>query len=244
MLIVATVVGGLVLGAVMAWLYCRVQVSACEAKLTGLLETSSRLESVNAQLTASNSQLSIENVQLSTSLAEKQQSFEAQVAQLRQNEDMLKDSFARLAKDALDGNSKSFLDLARVKLGEFEQTAKGDLDLRKQEVAALVKPINETLSRFDQTVKDLETRVTRDVEIALLDAQTAYQRLDLTNQLLAQSTDALDLAQQRYDLGLSSIVELTQAQLNKTEAEIAAATARYDYQARLAALRFQTGALK
>jgi outer membrane protein len=95
-----------------------------------------------------------------------------------------------------------------------------------------------------QTVKDLENRVTRDVEIALLDAQTAYQKLDLTNQLLAQSTDALDLAQQRYDLGLSSIVELTQAQLNQTRAEIEQATARYEYQERQSALRYQTGDLK
>jgi outer membrane protein len=99
-------------------------------------------------------------------------------------------------------------------------------------------------SAEQQTVKDLENRVTRDVEIALLDAQTAYQKLDLTNQLLAQSTDALDLAQQRYDLGLSSIVELTQAQLNQTRAEIEQATARYEYQGRQSALRYQTGDLK
>ena len=38
-------------------------------------------------------------------------------------------------------------------------------------------------------------------------AITAFQRLALTDQLAAQTTDALDLAQQRYDLGLSSIVE-------------------------------------
>ena len=80
--------------------------------------------------------------------------------------------------------------------------------------------------------------------VAWLDAQTAYQRLDLTNQLLTQATDALDLAQQRYNLGLSSIVELTQAQLNKTRAQIEQATARYEYQARTAALRYQIGDLK
>jgi hypothetical protein len=39
-------------------------------------------------------------------------------------------------------------------------------------------------------------------------------------------------------------VELTQAQLNKTRAEIEQASARYDYQARMAALRYQTGSLK
>jgi outer membrane protein len=99
-------------------------------------------------------------------------------------------------------------------------------------------------SAEQQTLQDLENRVTRDVQITWLDARTAYQRLDLTNQLLAQASDALDLAQQRYDLGLSSIVELTQAQLNQTRAQIEQATARYEYQGRDAALRFQIGSLK
>jgi outer membrane protein len=95
-----------------------------------------------------------------------------------------------------------------------------------------------------ERVRDLENRVTRDVRMALLDAQTGFQRLDLTNQLLDQATQAEELAESRYNLGLSSIVELTQAQLNKTQAEIEQASARYDYQARTAALRYQTGALR
>lgn len=95
-----------------------------------------------------------------------------------------------------------------------------------------------------QSLRDLENRVARDVRIAWLAAQTAFQRLALTDQLLAQASDALDLAQERYDLGLSSIVELTQAQLNQTRAQIEQATARYEYQARTAALQFETGALK
>ena len=102
---------------------------------------------------------------------------------------------------------------------------------------------NFRLSVAEQTVRDLENRVARDVRIAWLNARTAFERLDLTNQLLAQATDALDLAEQRYNLGLSSIVELTQAQLNQTRAQIEEATARYEYQAHSAALRFQTGAL-
>jgi outer membrane protein len=96
----------------------------------------------------------------------------------------------------------------------------------------------------DQTARDLENRVARDVTQAWVQVRTGFQRMDLSNQLLAQATDALDLAQQRYNLGLSSIVELTQAQLNQTEAQIAVATARYDYQARSAALKFQAGLLR
>jgi outer membrane protein len=99
-------------------------------------------------------------------------------------------------------------------------------------------------SAEQQTLHDLENRVTRDVQLAWLDTQTAYRRLDLTNQLLAHASDALDLAQQRYALGLSSIVELTQAQLNQTRAQIEQATARYEYQGRSATLRFQIGSLK
>jgi outer membrane protein len=95
-----------------------------------------------------------------------------------------------------------------------------------------------------ERLRDLENRVARDVRTALLDAQTGFQRLDLTSQLLDQAARSEELAEARYNLGLSSIVELTQAQLNKTRAEIEQASARYDYQARMAALRYQTGALK
>src|SRR6185295_11721104 len=84
----------------------------------------------------------------------------------------------------------------------------------------------------EEALRDVETQITRDVSVALLNARTAYQKVDLTNQLLAQASNALELAQGRYDLGLSSIVELTQAQLNKTEAEIETARTRYDYQTR------------
>lgn len=92
--------------------------------------------------------------------------------------------------------------------------------------------------------KDLANHTTRDVTVAWLNARTAYRRLDLTNQILAQANDALELAQARYNLGLSSIVELSQAQLNETQAEIDQATARFDCQAKTAALRYQTGDLK
>jgi outer membrane protein len=96
----------------------------------------------------------------------------------------------------------------------------------------------------DASLRDLENRVARDVTLAWVQSRTAYQRVDLTNQLVAQAADALDLAQQRYTMGLSSIVELTQAQLNKTQADIDQASARYAYQALTSALRFQIGALK
>jgi phage gp37-like protein len=95
-----------------------------------------------------------------------------------------------------------------------------------------------------QSIRDLENRVVRDVRVAWLGAQTAFERMSLTAQVLDQARLAVDLAQRRYDLGISSIIELTQAQLNLTSAEIDSATAKYDYQSQRSTLAFATGALR
>jgi len=95
----------------------------------------------------------------------------------------------------------------------------------------------------DQGMRDLADRIARDVRTAWLDAGTAYQRLDVTAQLLHHATLALDLAQGRYKLGLSSIVELSQAQLNLTQAQIADTSAKYDFEIQSAVLSYQVGQL-
>jgi len=96
-------------------------------------------------------------------------------------------------------------------------------------------------SAAQEEVRNLRELIARDVRTSALSAQAAFHRIDVTRQLLDQSNLALDLAQTRYKLGLSGIVELSQAQLAQTQAEIAYANARYAYQAALAVLSFQTG---
>ena len=95
-----------------------------------------------------------------------------------------------------------------------------------------------------QRLHDLENNVTRDVRTAWLDTRAGFLRVGLADQLRTQAADAAELAQARYDVGLGSIVELSQAQLAKARAEIEAAAARYEYQLRLALLKYQTGELK
>jgi outer membrane protein len=94
-----------------------------------------------------------------------------------------------------------------------------------------------------QNVRDLQNRITRDVRTAWLNANSAFQRLSVTEQFLAQARQAYDLAQARYKLGLSSIIELSQAQLNQTQAEIVEASAKYDYQVQTSVLNYQMGVL-
>jgi outer membrane protein len=95
-----------------------------------------------------------------------------------------------------------------------------------------------------QRLRDLQQQVEHDVRGAWLNATTAYQRIPVTVEMMNQARMAQDLARGRYDLGLASIVELTQAQLNLTEAQIQNAAAQYDYQSAYAALQYSIGSLR
>jgi len=93
-------------------------------------------------------------------------------------------------------------------------------------------------------VEALEDQIARDVNLAWLNVTLTRKRIEVTASLLASATKAMELAKARYQSGLASFVELSQAELGMTEAEIQNATAKYEYQIGLAALDFQTGALK
>lgn len=96
----------------------------------------------------------------------------------------------------------------------------------------------------DQRLRNEQERVARDVRVAWASATTAFQSIDVTAQFLRQAALAMDLAQGRYNLGLSSIIELTQAQLNQTRAEIENLSAKYDYETQNAALQYTIGTLR
>jgi outer membrane protein len=96
----------------------------------------------------------------------------------------------------------------------------------------------------DQKLRNEAEAVARDVRTAWASASVAYQRLDVTAELVREATLARELAQHRYQLGLSTIVELTQALLNLTTAEVENVNAKYDYQTQFAALQYATGALR
>ena len=96
----------------------------------------------------------------------------------------------------------------------------------------------------NQRLRDLQQQVQHDVRSAWLTASNAYQRIPVTVELLGQARLALELAQGRYNLGLASIVEVTQAELSVTQAQIENVNANYDYQNAWAALQYTLGALR
>jgi outer membrane protein len=95
-----------------------------------------------------------------------------------------------------------------------------------------------------QKLLDARNNLARDVRNAWQDSRRAFERLSVTQQFREQASLALDLAQSRYNLGLGSIVEFTQAELQKTEADIQDTDAKYQYRLTQIVLAFTIAAPK
>jgi outer membrane protein len=95
-----------------------------------------------------------------------------------------------------------------------------------------------------QKLADLRNNIARDVRNSWQESNRAFERLSVTQQLREQANLAQSLAQSRYDLGLGSIVEFSQAELQKTEADIADTDAKYQYRLSQILLAYVTAALR
>lgn len=95
-----------------------------------------------------------------------------------------------------------------------------------------------------QKLLDARNNLARDVRNAWQDSRRAFERLSVTQQFREQASLALRLAQARYNLGLGSIVEFTQAELQKTEADIQDTDAKYQYRLTQIVLAFTIAAPK
>ena len=94
-----------------------------------------------------------------------------------------------------------------------------------------------------ESVRDLEDTVIRDVRLAWLNSQNAFDRYRISKRLLENAQLSYDLAQARYKNGLSSIVEFDQAELYLLSAQISLANTQYEYLTQRSVLTFQIGAL-
>jgi len=93
-----------------------------------------------------------------------------------------------------------------------------------------------------ENTRNLRDVVVRDVRTAWLAAANAFQKVAVSGELAKEANMALNLAQGRYQLGLASIVELSQAQLQQTDAAIGYVNAQYEYKLALSTLNFEIGA--
>jgi DNA recombination protein RmuC len=121
------------------------------------------------------------------SQAEKRSAAE-KIALLGQARDALKDTFAAVSADLLAQNNHRFIELAKEKLGEFQNAAAVDLDVRRKAIDELVQPLRESLSKVDAKLQDV------DRERATSHAVLAEQLRSLTHAQLALQSETGRLA--------------------------------------------------
>lgn len=92
-----------------------------------------------------------------------------------------------------------------------------------------------------ENTRDLRDVIVRNVRTAWLAANTAFQRVSVSAELAKEADLGLSLAKSRYQLGLGSIVELSQAQLQQADAAIGYVNAQYQYRLALSTLNFTIG---
>lgn len=77
-------------------------------------------------------------------------------ALLERAEIKLSDTFKALSADALRSSSEQFLQLAKTSLSTQTEEAKGDIEKRKIAIEALVKPVAESLGKFEFRIGEIE----------------------------------------------------------------------------------------
>jgi outer membrane protein len=111
------------------------------------------------------------------------------------------------------------------------------------QLAAQRRQAQDLAKAADERTIEQRNALERDVHSAFEDVQTARGNVDVTAQYLRTARQAFTLTQARYRIGLSSIADLSQAQLEEEQAAIAQTNAIYDFTAREAALEFAAGVI-
>ncbi len=88
---------------------------------------------------------------------------------------------------------------------------------------------------------NVEQALTQQVTNAYLDTITFAQQIKLAEEQVRTAQEALNLARQRYKLGLGSIVEVTQSEVAVTMAQTKLAEAQYDYKIAEVTLAYAAG---
>lgn len=190
---------GLLVGAALGTLIAGLAVAArlrghLQGQLLNLTERAQRAETLadelRRQVESDRTELGHVRQELSDSLqaravaealvAEAARHVEEQKTLLAHSRQELAETFQALSGEALKQNNDAFLNLAKVAFETLQLEAKGDLAQRQQAIDNLVQPLQDSLKRYDEQLRQMEQA-----------RQAAYGGLDQHLKLLSESQQRL-----------------------------------------------------
>ena len=99
-----------------------------------------------------------------------------------------------------------------------------------------VREANANINAIEARLNNLKLQITKEAESAWLGANEAAARMVSTQKEVAAASESKALAEGRYQEGVGSIIEVTDAQSQALDAQTAHIQAQYDYYTALARL--------
>ncbi len=154
-------------GALIGWLLTRLvamgKFSACLERLKAEERRGSECDARLAEATANAKRAESDAQSFRNQLTETRARFESDLraaaekqALLEYAEIKLSDTFKALSADALRSSSEQFLQLAKSSLSSQSEEARSDIEQRKSAIEALVKPVAESLGKFECRIGEIE----------------------------------------------------------------------------------------
>ncbi len=158
------------------------RIKAEERRITELEARHAATASEAAQSEANGQALRTQLAEMRTRLEDESKAAAEKQALLDRAEQRLADTFKALSSDALKSSAEQFLQLAKTSLQSHTEEAKGDLEKRRIAIENLVKPVAESLGKFEHRIGEIEkSREGAYAELrtqvkALADGQLGLQR--------------------------------------------------------------------
>ncbi len=161
---VATMLFGAAVGAMIVWLALRARtersfedgksesathIAALSERVAAKDQEVTKIQSAFDKEAAESDRLRNDNATLKADLEGERRAAQERNESFKRVTEELAEKFKALSRDALKDNNQEFLNLARVTLEKFQETAKGDLELRQSAIDQLVKPLRESLEKVD-----------------------------------------------------------------------------------------------
>lgn len=151
---------GVVVGGLVGWLLASARAKASSAETRGtVVELRTQMGKAEADFATLRERLDGERearVKAETELAESLKNLQEQTKLLEEARTRLSDTFKALSDDALKSNNQAFLELAKKSLEAILAEAKGDLGKRQEAMGALLKPLQDSLKRYEVQVQAIE----------------------------------------------------------------------------------------
>ncbi|GAB4418605.1 MAG: DNA recombination protein RmuC [Thermodesulfovibrionales bacterium] len=161
-IIIFSILGGLVVGGLIAWLIASSRAKSAEAVNNELRQ---QIQQKDNELSQIRGELDAERrlkVEALTRLEAAQKSFEEEKALIEAMKTEMTDTFNALSSAALKSSSEDFLRLASEHLGRVVADTKGKLGEHQAAIDGLIKPLHEALKRYEEQISAIEAKRRQD----------------------------------------------------------------------------------